>query len=211
MDASAPKGGNGGFIEASGASVKINDTAKVTTAAPMGTTGTWLIDPYDFTIATSGGDVTGAALTTALASNSVTIRTLSGSVSCTGVSCGSGNPSGSGDIFVNDNITWTQNTLTLDAYRNIEINRELFGSGTAQLSLLYGQGAVAAGNTAVYTVSAPVNLPAGNNFSTKLGSDGTTINYYVITSLGAAGSTTGTDLQGIQGNPSRNYALGQQH
>ncbi|MBN1363540.1 MAG: filamentous hemagglutinin N-terminal domain-containing protein, partial [Syntrophaceae bacterium] len=192
LDASAPNGGDGGFIETSGANVKVTDGTVITTLAPQGTTGTWLIDPYDFTIAPSGGDVTGTALTTALASNSVTIQTLSGSVSCTGVACGSGNPAGNGDIFVNDSVTWSQNTLTLNAWRNIEINNELFGSGTAKLALLYGQGAVASGNTATYEVNAPVNLPAGNNFSTKLGSDGTTINYYVITSLGAAGSTTGT-------------------
>ncbi|MBN1365965.1 MAG: filamentous hemagglutinin N-terminal domain-containing protein, partial [Syntrophaceae bacterium] len=213
MDASAPNGGNGGFIETSGKDIKINDSAVVTTAAPIGNNGTWLIDPYNFTIAASGGDVTGAALTTALASNSVTIQTLSGSVSCTGVTCGTGNPSGNGDIFVNDNITWSQNTLTLNAYRNIEINSELFGSGTAKLSLLYGQGAVASGNSAIYKINAPVNLPAGNNFSTKLGSDGTTINYYVIISLGAAAdATSGTNqtLQGMArtGNLFGYYALG---
>ena len=208
LDASAPAGGDGGFIETSAKNVNINDDAVITTAAPKGNTGTWLIDPYDFTIASSGGDVTGAALTTALASNSVTIQTLSGSVSCTGMTCGSGNSSGNGDIFVNDNITWSKNTLTLNAYRNIEINNELFGSGTAKLALFYGQGVGASGNTATYTVNAPINLPAGNNFSTKLGSDGTTVSYYVITSLGADGSTTGTDLQGMKGNRSRNYALG---
>ena len=208
LDASAPNGGDGGFIETSAKNVNINDDAVITTAAPKGNTGTWLIDPYDFTIASSDGDVTGAALTTALASNSVTIQTLSGSVSCTGMTCGSGNSSGNGDIFVNDNITWSKNTLTLNAYRNIEINNELFGSGTAKLALFYGQGVGASGNTATYTVNAPINLPAGNNFSTKLGSDGTTVSYYVITSLGADGSTTGTDLQGMKGNRSRNYALG---
>ncbi|MBN1363236.1 MAG: filamentous hemagglutinin N-terminal domain-containing protein [Syntrophaceae bacterium] len=208
LDASAPNGGNGGYIETSAYDVKIDDYAVITTAAPKGITGTWLIDPYDFTIASSGGDVTGTALSAALGSTDVTIQTLNGSVSCTGVACGSGNPAGNGDIFVNDNITWTQNTLTLNAWRNIEINSGLFGSSTAKLSLLYGQGAVALGNTSIYEVNAPVNLPTGNNFSTKLGSDGTTINYYVITSLGAAGSTTGTDLQGMSGNLAGYYALG---
>ena len=208
LDASAPKGGNGGFIETSGATVKVADGAIITTAAPLGTTGTWQIDPYDFTIAASGGDVTGAVLTTALASNNVTIQTLAGSVSCTNVTCGGGTASGNGDIFVNDNIMWSAHTLTLNAYRNIEINKELFGSGTAQLTLFYGQGAVASGNTATYSIKAPVDLPAGNNFSTKLGSDGVAKTYYVITTLGANGSTTGTDLQGMSGNLSGYYALG---
>ena len=196
LDASAPNGGDGGFIETSGKKVTIADGLHVTTSAPDGTTGTWLIDPTDFTIAASGGDMTGATISSNLGTTSVTIQSSSGA---TGTN---------GDIFVNDNITWSANTLTLNAYRNIEINRELNGSGTAQLSLLYGQGAVAAGNTATYTIRAPVNLPAGNNFFTTLGSDGTLRTYTVITSLGLEGSTTGTDLQGMTGDLAGYYALG---
>jgi hypothetical protein len=66
------------------------------------------------------------------------------------------------------------------------------------------------GNTSTYTLSngAQVSLPAGPNFSTKLGSDGGTTSYTVITSLGAAGSTTATDLQGMAGNLAGKYVLG---
>ena len=39
LDASAPNGGDGGFIETSAASVKITDDAKITTLAPYGKTG----------------------------------------------------------------------------------------------------------------------------------------------------------------------------
>lgn len=67
---------------------------------------------------------------------------------------------------------------------------------------------MAAGNTSMYNVLAPVNLSAGNNFSTELGSNGVTTNYTVITSLGAAGSVTTTDLQGMSGNLTGHYALG---
>jgi filamentous hemagglutinin family protein len=210
LDASAPNGGDGGSIETSAANVTIKDGAVITTAAPFGKAGTWLIDPNDFTIAASGGDVTGAALTSALTLNSVTIQTTLGAATCTGVICGPGT-SGHGDIFVNDSVTWSAKTLTLNAYRDITINSPLYGSGTAQLSLLYGQGAsngVIGGTTATYTVNAPVNLPSGNNFSTQLGSGGALKTYYVIDSLGSAGSTTGTDLQGINGSLSGNYALG---
>ncbi|HEY4370221.1 MAG TPA: GLUG motif-containing protein [Steroidobacteraceae bacterium] len=56
--------------------------------------------------------------------------------------------------------------------------------------------------------NAPVNLPSGNSYSTKQGSNGGTINYTVINSLGAQGSTTATDLQGMNGNKALNYALG---
>jgi len=62
LDASAPNGGNGGFIETSAANVSVGNGAKVTTAAPAGLYGTWLIDPQDFTVAAAGGDMTGAAL-----------------------------------------------------------------------------------------------------------------------------------------------------
>jgi len=197
LDASAPDGGDGGFIETSGKKVTIKDALSVTTSAPYGKTGTWLIDPEnDYKIAPSGGDITGSQLSSNLGSNNVTILSSSGGTA------------GNGDIFVNDNITWSVHKLALNAYRNIKINSALFGSGTAQLFLLYGQGAIAAGNTATYTVNAPVNLPAGNNFSTTLGLDGVHKVYTVITSLGSAGSTTAIDLQGMAGNLGGYYALG---
>ena len=47
LDASAPSGGNGGFIETSAARVKIASDARITTAAPLGSVGSWLIDPLE--------------------------------------------------------------------------------------------------------------------------------------------------------------------
>lgn len=55
---------------------------------------------------------------------------------------------------------------------------------------------------------AKVNLPAGQNFSTQQGSAGIVKNYNVITALGAAGSTNGNDLQGMNGNLTGFYVLG---
>jgi filamentous hemagglutinin family protein len=69
LDASAPKGGDGGSIETSGNKVHVADTAVITTKSANGQDGNWLIDPDGFTIAATGGDITGAALATALASN----------------------------------------------------------------------------------------------------------------------------------------------
>lgn len=196
LDASAPAGGDGGFVETSAAHVQFASATVVTTSAPRGASGEWLIDPVDFTIAASGGDITGTLLSTSLGLGNVTILSSSGA---TGVD---------GDIHVNDTVTWSANQLTLNAYRNVNINTAMNGSGTASLALEYGQGAVAAGNTATVNVRAPVNLAAGNNFSTRLGSDGTVVNYTVITSLGSEGSVTGTDLQGMNGNVDANYVLG---
>ena len=211
LDASAPNGGNGGFIETSAAHVKIANDAKMTTAATAGKTGTWLIDPVDFTIATTGGDITGAALGNLLATNSITIQTAtSPTASATNLI---GTAGTNGDIFVNDAVSWSaNNTLTLDAYRNININQSITSTGTSgKLALKYGQGAtdgVIGGVEASYNVNASVNLKAGHNFSTQLGSNGSVKNYTVLTSLGAAGSTTGTDLQGMNGDLSGNYVLG---
>ncbi|MDI3297484.1 YDG domain-containing protein [Janthinobacterium tructae] len=196
LDASAPTGGKGGFIDTSAAHVKIDDALKVTTAAPRGLAGTWLIDPTDFNIAVSGGDMTGAFLSNSLKSGNVQIQSVSG---------GSGTQ---GNINVNDNINWIANKLTLTAQNNININKAMRGAGTASLALEYGQSGVAAGNLATYNVKAEVDLPSGNNFSTKLGSDGGVTVYQVINSLGAFNSTTGNDVQGLEGNLSGNYVLG---
>ena len=172
--------GQGGNIETSGYHLDIS-SVNINASSDQGADGLWLIDPVDFTIASSGGDMTGSALTTSLASASVTILSSGGS---------SGTE---GDININDAVTWSANKLTLNANNNIYINADLLGSGTAQLDLLYGQGAVASGNTSDYSIlktssgfSASVNLPDGNNFSTKLGSDGSTVSYTVISSLSFA-------------------------
>ncbi|MBV5329459.1 MAG: filamentous hemagglutinin N-terminal domain-containing protein [Chlorobium sp.] len=207
IDASAPHGGDGGFIETSAARVTFGDDFKVSTKAAEGADGAWLIDPYDFTVAASGGDITGATLSSALDSNNVTIQTLTSSVNCVGAACGSGE-SGNGDIFVNDSVSWSSNLLTLSAWRNIEVNSALNGSGSAELALEYGQGTAAAGNNSTYNVNAPINLASTGSFSTKLGSNGTPNTYTIITALGAVGSTTGTDLQGMEGNLSGRYVLG---
>jgi len=188
-------GGNGGQIETSGYHLSIDDLA-INVSANSGVTGEWLIDPVDFTVAASGGDMTGSLLTSNLGSANVTILSSSGS-------------SGSdGNITINDAVTWSANKLTLNAYNNIYINADLLGSGTAQLDLLYGQGAVASGNTSDYSILktssadstqflAQVTLADGNNFSTTLGSDGSPINYQVI-----------SDLNSLMNNASGNYALG---
>jgi filamentous hemagglutinin family protein len=201
LERGAPSGmnsSNGGFIETSAAHINVASNAKVTTDAPNGLAGTWLIDPVDFTIAASGGNITGATLSANLGAGNVSILSSNGTVGT------------AGNINVNDAVTWSTNKLTLNAQNNINIIANLNGSGTASLALVYGQGAVAAGNASNYFLNngMQVNLAAGNNFSTKLGSDGNTVNYTVITSLGAAGSTTGTDLQGMNGYLAGNYVLG---
>lgn len=95
------EGGNGGQVETSGKSLKVGDHAKVDTSANKGVHGQWLLDPADFVIAASGGDMTGATLSGNLEKNDVHIESdfLSG-------------------ISINDSISWhADTTLTLDACR----------------------------------------------------------------------------------------------
>lgn len=127
LDASAPDGGDGGFIETSGERVKVADSVHITTRAANGKTGTWLIDPTDYTIG-QGGDMTGATLSAQLENNDVKIESVKGTTE------------GNGDIHVNDAISWSSdNSLTLDAVRDININNAITISGAnAGLMLKYG-------------------------------------------------------------------------
>lgn len=151
---SAPNNGDGGFIDTSAAHLKIADTAKITTHANSGKNGSWIIDPFDFTIAAVGGDITGTALSAALNLNSVTIQTNLLSATCLPAVCGAGNAAGNGDIFVNDVVTWAANTLTLTALRDININAPLNASGTGSLTL-----------NAVGTITAPSAVSVNGIFT----------------------------------------------
>jgi len=161
LDASAPNSGNGGFIETSAATVYVAPGTLVTTKSTNGQSGQWLIDPNDFTIAASGGDITGATLSSNLDNNgSVVIQSLDGATD------------GNGDIFVNDAITWSSDdsVLSLQAVRNIEINAEIFASGELSgvilnTGLSYNSGAGDWSNT-------PSDEDYGASQHVKYGADG---------------------------------------
>ncbi|NYE31176.1 filamentous hemagglutinin family protein, partial [Rhodanobacter sp. K2T2] len=138
LDASAPNGGNGGFIETSGAQAHIANGAVITTkAAPGGKDGTWLVDPTDFTIASSGGDITATTLESQLASGNVAFTSASGA---------SGT---SGNVNVNQAVTWGANTtLTLTASNNVNLNAAITNTGAG------GKTVLNAGNAFVNNVGA---------------------------------------------------------
>ena len=234
LDASAPQGGNGGFIETSAHTVNVDDSANITTASAQGLQGQWLLDPYDFYVKSSGGNITGTALGIALNKNNVTIKTvLSGNPQVTNCStpCTTNGPyTGTlGDIYINDAFSWKENyTLTLNAYNNIYINSAITATGAAgKLALLYGQASLTGGSSK-YEINAPITLQAAvatsnsGNFSTKLGTAVTTNtaspnyrNYYtVITSVGSEGdernANASNSLQGLGYSTrlSGNYVLG---
>jgi len=167
LDASAPDGGNGGFIETSAATVTIADSARVTTAAPSGTTGLWLIDPQDFIIG-AGGNISGSTLSALLVTNSVTISTLpTGTVTTPGTppttEIGTTAP-GNGDIIVNDAIAWTATpsttTLRLNAERDVVFNNSVSATN-GNIVACCGRDVVV--NAALTTTNGSILLNAGRN------------------------------------------------
>ena len=159
--------------------------------------GSWLIDPHDFTIAASGGDITGAVLSTNWPTTSVLIESSAGATT------------GLGNINVNDAVAWSANTvLTLTASNNVTINANISATGNAAGIVINpdtGNGADAASGNGVYALrsGASITLPGATPSLSIAGNV-----YTVINTLGASGSTSGTDLQGINGNLSGFYALG---
>ncbi|HSI46691.1 MAG TPA: YDG domain-containing protein [Ideonella sp.] len=151
---------DGGFIETSGAHVQVADGAQISTLSQTGKTGTWLVDPTDFTIAAGSGAQTSSGigastLATNLASNNVTLTTDNS----TGTD--------SGDINVNAAVSWSANTtLTLNAYNNVNLNAAITATGAAAgLALNYGGD---------YNVNAPVTL-SGTNATLSLNGNAYTL------------------------------------
>ena len=168
LKAEAKEKGDGGFVETSAAELGINDL-KVSTQSKFGKTGLWVIDPKDFTVASSGGDITGEQVSASLQYTDITLKSKDGLTE------------GKGNVNINDEISWNQNTLTLHAENDIHINENLNGSGNAKLVLKYGQatpdGIQADGSESDYYFypsdmfkKIVVNLPAGNNLITQRGS-----------------------------------------
>ena len=197
LDASAPEGGDGGFIETSAAVVKVADSAQVTTRSSSGNNGTWLIDPTDFTVAASGGDISGTQLSAMLANSNVVLESTRGA------------RQGTGNLYVRDTVSWSSNRLTLRAQANIHIYRDLLGSGSAQLALEFGQ-ATADGAGSDYDLhnASRVNLPEGRNFSIRQGSAGATQAFQVVTRIASNGVPGAVSYREINNDTAGLYALG---
>ena len=187
LDASAPQRGDGGFIETSGDSVHVSDTAAITTKAADGTNGTWLIDPDGFTIGV-GGDMTGDTLSAALENGSVTIESTDGSGE-------------DGDIDVNDEVRWSENTLTLTATNSINVNNVMTATDSAGLNLNHGTGND--DNGVPYGVYMALGT---DDFVGKINLDATT-----AVKINGVAYTVVTDLSGllaIQGELDGHFILG---
>ncbi|MBW8315175.1 MAG: filamentous hemagglutinin N-terminal domain-containing protein, partial [Hydrogenophaga sp.] len=183
LDASAPNGGDGGFIETSAASVKISG-ANVTTAAARGKTGTWLIDPLDFIVGSDPGDnMSGIDLSLALGDNDVIITNAPGV--------------GNGDIFVEDAVTWgTTNTLSLRASRDVIISGDITTTN-GSLDVSFGRDVIV--DAAISATNGNVSICCGRDIDVTARAAITTINGSILLAAGRDATVDGA-LSATDGN-----------
>ncbi|WP_433706225.1 YDG domain-containing protein [Paraburkholderia sacchari] len=169
LDASAPNGGNGGFIETSAAHFNLAPGAQITAAAPLGRAGTWLVDPTDLSIDANAASTISGTLNGG--TNVIEQTTASGATGA-----GVQTP-GNGDITVAAPINWTNAaaSLTLDAYNAINVNAGVNGAGGVTMEAHGGNLTISAGGSIVGGTG--VTLGTGGNF---------------VNNAGAAALSTGT-------------------
>ena len=221
LDASAPNGGDGGFIETSAAKVDIQPGVQVTTQADNGQTGEWLIDPTDVQIVAGpmGDSLSGEDPATNGTSSKISNSTISSALHRTDVTIQTPDGGdGNGDIIVDGAIVWRANKLTLDADRNIVINAQLDASGGGEVFLKYAQTVYNPENenwVGNYIINAQngykdtidssrdyngkISLAANSSFSTQSrNSYNKVVEWTIITSLGSAGDEV-NDALTLQG------------
>lgn len=189
-------GGDGGFIETSASRLDISNSTRIDTLAPLGKTGQWLLDPVDITIAASGGNVTGAAIATALQTSNVTLDTA-GSGTCTSVTCTFSGTAG--DIFINDDIAVTggsaDTTLTFKANRNItQDTGKVISNTSRKLNVIYWADSDASGGGQILLRNGSSITTNGGHMWMGGGSVATTWNGLTVGD-GAAISTAGTGVE----------------
>jgi filamentous hemagglutinin family protein len=205
--------GNGGFVETSGQQLTFNGT--IDTSATAGGTGTWLLDPTDLTIDAAAAGTIDADLAT----TNVTLLT-----NADGTTSGPGTTStGPGDITIASAISWASaNTLTLDAYHNVNVDAAIASTGGGNVVLradnngtdvgtvVFNGGSISTGG-AVSIFYNPVNNPGNGtinassyttptNYSSDVTGGGTLTSYMLVNNV--------YDLQNVQNNLSGTYALG---
>ncbi len=199
-------GGDGGFVETSGKSGLLVDGVRVTTSAPLGKTGMWLLDPVSINIVNTGTgtlsvggifdpsaaptDISPATITAPPYGLSyptnVTIQTAAG---------------GGGTITVTDPVSWASGaTLSLLAGNGIAINNAITGGGPLVLRTTAGNiSQTAAGVISVPSMEATANAGAvalnnaPNSVALIAGSGATGFSFTnsALLSVGSIGSVFG--------------------
>ena len=195
-------GGDGGQVETSGRLLEINN-ATVSTLAPQGKTGDWLLDPGHIAITTdgivtsitspytaSGGAVTyikNSAVTTALASNNLTITTGGGAYNLT--------------LYAP--LIWTSgNNLTLEAGGDLFVQGNIDSSGGSggDISLK------AAGNI---TTQADIAIStSGGKVTFNSDSDANGAGYILLQPRLSVTTSGGAIVMGGGADPLTDYAYG---
>ena len=176
-------GGNGGTVETSANTVQIANTASVNTLAVKGLTGSWIIDPNDFTISNQvGADISPASLVSNLLSSNVTILSSNGQAG------------GLGDIQVGQPIAWDGATkLTLNAVHDVLVGNAITANTAgASLSIIAGHDIDI--NAAIVSVGAlaSISMNAGNNVNINAAITGTAANTNIA--ITAAQNVSSTSL-----------------
>lgn len=214
LDASASTGGDGGFIETSGDKVSIADSAVVTTKAAIGKSGTWLIDPTNFTIALGNGGQTtssigASTLASLLANGNISIATSSAgseagdiniNAALTWSAANTLTLAAAGDINANAAVTWSSGGLTLSAGKNINVNSTLTASGTGNFAANWGNGSNSDGTPYALYALQSAGFTGKINFS---GSGTVSLNGSNYTVL-----SSNVDLAKINADPTGRYVLG---
>jgi filamentous hemagglutinin family protein len=169
-------GGDGGQIETSGYNLNV-DGASISTAAPSGQIGQWLLDPRNITISSSSDS--GVSSYTATADSAViNVTTLNTALASTNVTVftGSTGNTQAGNITVSSAITaGGTGTLTLQAAGNIVISADITRSSTGGLILRSGSGSVSG--------SGKLNLSGGTTLEL---SHGSTVSNDIVIGTGGA-------------------------
>lgn len=187
LDASAPDGGDGGFIETSAAVVQMQNGVRITAASAQGAAGAWLLDPTDITIG-----ATGCTGTNCVAADTIS-SVLSGGTDVSIATSAAG--SEAGNINVDAPISWAARKLTLSAHNDINVNATLNATGTGSLAFEYGL-ASANGGASTYTVAdaAKIYIPLASSFTWKKGSSGSVRNLVFDNGLLRFGNGTQTSI-----------------
>ncbi|MBU3578134.1 autotransporter-associated beta strand repeat-containing protein, partial [Polynucleobacter sp. UK-Kesae-W10] len=195
--------GNGGLIETSGNQLILNSIA-ISASSQNGLAGTWLLDPYDVTIAASGASGTAYSATfTAGATSTILASAINSSLTGgTSVSISTGSSSAN-TIFVNSAISATTGSATLTLTGgtiNIAANITTAGSQTYT-------GAVVINNASGITLT---TTNSAVSFSSTVDSYTSTNNALTISSGSGAvsfGGNVGTttalgslSITGVSGN-----------
>ena len=179
-------GGDGGNAEVSGKSI-LAYSGSADLRAALGNWGTLLLDPYNLTLAGTGGSNFTAQADDSVLSAATLVQQLA--IGNVVVSTGASG-SQAGNIVVAAPITWNQSsTLTLSAAGKIQVNENITVAGGGKVQLNHGSG---------------LNFALGSGIAFAPGQSGQALaingtNYTLVRTL--------ADLRAIDSNRTGNFAL----